>query len=180
VSSPDFPGDRRGRAAGRIARAPALRDDALAAELARVLEYNRARLVKDAIQYNSRPAAGEKPRDRPVPEIAAVAFEEIERAEKSAPSMRAVLRRTVFLDDEKRPNDYTVFHEGKIVGRSRPISPVPWYDAQPPRMSAPQDLCRAETRPLLDRKREYLLRCLFCKRSRKVVLDVGTKEKPPC
>jgi hypothetical protein len=45
---------------------------------------------------------------------------------------------------------------------SRPISQVPWYDAQPPRMSAPQDLRRAETRPLLDRKRANLLRCLFC------------------
>ena len=51
-----------------------------------MLEYNGARLVKDAIQCNRRPAAGEKPcqvrlslLDRPIPEIAAVAFEEIER-----------------------------------------------------------------------------------------------------
>ena len=180
MSSPDFPGDRRGASGRPHSASPGASRRCPRSRTCTRARIQSGRLVKDAIQYNSRPAAGEKPRDRPVPEIAAVAFEEIERAEKSAPSMRAVLRRTVFLDDEKRPNDYTVFHEGKIVGRSRPISPVPWYDAQPRRMSAPQDLCRAETRPLLDRKREYLLRCLFCKRSRKVVLDVGTKEKPPC
>jgi hypothetical protein len=27
------------------------------------------------------------------------------------------LRRTVWLDGENRPNDYTVFHEGRKVGR---------------------------------------------------------------
>jgi hypothetical protein len=47
--------------ASDVARAAPLRDDPFAAELARVLENIRARLVKDAIQYNRRPAAGEKP-----------------------------------------------------------------------------------------------------------------------
>src|SRR5215831_25612 len=52
------------------------------------------------------------------------------------------------------------------------MAPIGSYEPAP-------DLCRAQTRPLLDRKRGSLLRCWFCKRSRKA-LDLGTKETPPC
>ena len=31
--------------------------------------------------------------------------------------MSLVLRRTVWLDGENRPNDYTVFHDGRKIGR---------------------------------------------------------------
>jgi hypothetical protein len=44
------------RVAGTISRVLALRDDALAAEQARVLEYERSVLLEDEIKHQSRKA----------------------------------------------------------------------------------------------------------------------------
>jgi hypothetical protein len=77
-------------------------------------------------------------------------------------------------------SNYEIRRDGQIVGYSRPIRQVPWYDAQSPRVNAPQDLCRVETRRLLDRKREHLLRCFLLQTVKEVVLDLGKKEKSPC
>jgi hypothetical protein len=46
--------------------------------------------------------------------------------------MSLVLRPTVWLDGEKRPNDYTVFHEGQKVGRIYRVNSISrelWQDA---------------------------------------------------
>src|SRR5215831_17007092 len=46
------------------------------------------------------------------------------------------------------------------------MTPIASYEPAP-------DLCRAQTRPLLDRKRRRLLRCWFCKRSTKAPRHKG-------